>query len=100
MSEKPPVVEIWNGTLSAGGATVPLELKLAGSNAAIVRRTNDPEQPMNILVDSVARAGRGLRLEMKAVGAVYEGDLSEDGREIRGSWNQHGRRLPLVFRQA
>ena len=100
MSGLPDGLEIWEGNLSAGGSTVALVLKLAGSAAAIVRPTDDPEEPTNILVDRVVREGQTLLLQMKAVGAVYEGVLSDDGREIQGNWNQHGQSRPLVFRRA
>ena len=40
-----------------------------------------------------------LRLELKRIGAVYEGKLGPDGTEINGTWQQGGNSLPLVFRR-
>ena len=40
-----------------------------------------------------------LHLELKRIGAVYEGKLGPDGSEINGTWQQSGNSLPLVFRR-
>src|SRR5213079_1850721 len=40
-----------------------------------------------------------LRLELKLIGAVYEGKLNDDGSEIAGSWQQGGNSTALVFRR-
>jgi pimeloyl-ACP methyl ester carboxylesterase len=42
-------------------------------------------------------AGGALRLELKRIGAVYEGKLN--GTEITGTWQQSGNTLPLVLRR-
>jgi pimeloyl-ACP methyl ester carboxylesterase len=49
-------------------------------------------------VDTVSLdAGGTLRLELKGIGAVYEGKLN--GGEITGTWQQGGNTLPLVLRR-
>lgn len=40
-----------------------------------------------------------LRLEVGAVGGVFEGRLSEDGAEITGQWIQESSSLPLVLKR-
>src|ERR1700683_322080 len=48
-----------------------------------------------IPIDAVSfAASRGLRLEMKSIGAVYEGKLSDDGTELDGTWQQGGNSAP------
>lgn len=94
------MVEIWAGTLQADRAKLRLVLKLAPDAAAITSRfDSEDRQAVNLIVDSVTRDGRALRLEMKAVGAVYDGTVSEDGRAIEGQWSQHGVVRPLSFRR-
>src|SRR5262249_2012285 len=41
----------------------------------------------------------GLRLELKSIGAVYEGKLSDDGSELVGTWRQGGASIPLTLRR-
>ena len=40
-----------------------------------------------------------LRLELKLIGAVYEGQVTGDGAEINGVWQQGANALPLTFRR-
>lgn len=53
----------------------------------------------DLLVGGVALKDKSLRLEMKRLGASYEGMLSQDGSEISGQWEQNGFPLPLTFRR-
>ena len=51
---------------------------------------------ITIPIDTVSFApAAGLRLEMKSIGAIYEGKLSADGSEVAGTWQQSGNSLPL-----
>ena len=53
-----------------------------------------------IPADTATMDARGsLRLELKSLGAAYEGALSADGAQIAGTWQQNGAALPLVFRR-
>jgi len=40
-----------------------------------------------------------LTFKIRATGADYTGDLSEDGSTARGTWQQRGARIPLDFRR-
>ncbi|MGE0709882.1 MAG: alpha/beta hydrolase family protein [Planctomycetota bacterium] len=44
--------------------------------------------------------GRTLTLDVTRVRGRYEGEVTPEGDEIRGTWSQGGARLPLVFRRA
>jgi pimeloyl-ACP methyl ester carboxylesterase len=51
---------------------------------------------ISIPIDAVSFSpSRALRLEMKSIGAVYEGKLSDDGTELTGTWQQGGNSAPL-----
>jgi len=53
---------------------------------------------VSIPVDAVSFARDGaLRLDLKSIGAVYEGKLSTDGGEISGTWQQGSVSAPLLF---
>ena len=54
---------------------------------------------LTIPIDAIRNEGTGVRVELNAIHAVFEGTLTADGSEIRGNWNQGPTTLPLVFRR-
>src|ERR1051326_755033 len=88
------------GPLSARAAQLRLVLKLAQSPSGTLNATLDsPDQNASDLpLENVKYADRILRFEFNAAAAsaVFEGELSRDGTEIAGFWQQ-GAPLPLVF---
>lgn len=38
-----------------------------------------------------------VNFETQSIGGLFDGDLSEDGAEIQGEWQQLGRVTPLTF---
>jgi pimeloyl-ACP methyl ester carboxylesterase len=90
----------WRGALSAQGAQLRLVLKLAHSPSGALNATLDsPDQNASDLpLENIKYADRVLRFEFNAgaAPAVFEGELSRDGAEIAGFWQQ-GAPLPLVF---
>ena len=90
----------WRGTLSAQGAQLRLVLKLAqGQSGGLTATLDSPDQNASDLpLENIKYADRILRFEFNAgaAPAVFEGELSRDGTEIAGFWQQ-GAPLPLVF---
>ncbi len=53
-----------------------------------------------IKIEAVTFDGkRAVRLELKTIGAVYEGELNADASEMTGLWQQGGARVPLILRR-
>jgi hypothetical protein len=40
-----------------------------------------------------------VHVEIGAVGGVFDGELADDGKEIKGSWSQAGQTLPLTIKR-
>jgi catechol 2,3-dioxygenase-like lactoylglutathione lyase family enzyme len=93
--------EVWDGELDLGAAKLRLVLKLSPSGGGLVGRLDSlDQQALNMPIDRVTLDGSSLRFEMKAIDAVYNGTLSEDGKQISGQWSQHGQTWPLVFHRS
>ncbi len=86
----------WQGGLKVNGMELRLlfklneaDGKLSGTMVSIDQGTND--MPM----DLVSVKGRALHIEMKSIGGMYDGVMSDDGSEISGEWKQGGKTFPL-----
>lgn len=88
----------WLGILNAGAAKLRLglhvEKKEDGSLAAVL---NSIDQGAKIPVEAAVFENRKLRLDLKALGASYDGTLNADGSVVEGTWSQSGQKLPLSF---
>ena len=94
------VAEVWEGVLDVETSKFHLVLKLTPSNSGLVALLDSlDQQSMNLPVDHVTLDGTTLHFEMKGLGAHYEGEISEDGKELSGRWSQRGQSWPLVFRR-
>src|SRR5438093_9761022 len=91
----------WKGTLAIKlGEDRQLELRL------IVKISEAADGTFSGALDSVDQGAKNmpisaircnkpaLRFEVDGIGGLYEGDLSNDGAEITGTWTQGGRALP------
>lgn len=93
--------QAFEGTLDLGTVKLRLVLEIVPSGSEWVGRLDSPDQgASNVPIDEVTRTGRALRFVMRAIDARFEGTLSEDERELVGSWSQRGKTWPLEFRRA
>jgi pimeloyl-ACP methyl ester carboxylesterase len=86
----------WQGTV----AKLRLIVKIEQSPDAALKGTliSLDQGNVSIPIDTVSFAqGGDLRLDLKSIGAAYDGKLSADGAEISGTWQQGGGSVPLVF---
>src|SRR5215217_5409713 len=90
---------IWQGTLEAGGTKLRLILKVAKSTNDTFTATLDiPDQGgKDVPVDAVTVKDATVRLELKSLGAVYEGVINKERTAITGHWNQAAMTLPLTL---
>ncbi|HEX3527176.1 MAG TPA: alpha/beta hydrolase [Thermoanaerobaculia bacterium] len=88
----------WLGILDVGAARLRLglhvEKKEDGSLGAVL---DSIDQGAKIPVDAAVFERRALRLDLKALGASYDGTLNADGSVLEGTWSQSGQKLPLQF---
>jgi pimeloyl-ACP methyl ester carboxylesterase len=88
----------WQGMIAKQRLIVKIERAADGTFTA--KLTAVDQGNVTLPVDTVSfEPTGGLRLELKSVGAVYEGKLSDDGSELVGTWRQGGASIPLTFRR-
>jgi pimeloyl-ACP methyl ester carboxylesterase len=89
-----PVTGEWQGMIARLHLIVKIEQSADGTLAG--KLTSPDQGNVTIQIDSVSFApNTGLRLELKGIGATYEGKFSEDGSGIVGTWRQGGNSTPL-----
>lgn len=89
----------WDGALDVG-ATGKLRLILTLSTTAggtIGALQSLDQGGAQVPLSAITRDGARVKLEAKAIGGVFEGDLSADGKTLTGQWTQGGRSLPLTL---
>jgi murein DD-endopeptidase len=90
----------WAGTLEAGGAKLRLALTVTRSGTGTYAGNIDSlDQGTAIPIDVITVTGDAVRLELKAVGGVFEGALNRERTELAGKWSQGGDPLSLVFKR-
>jgi hypothetical protein len=89
----------WAGRLEAtNGAR--LVFHLVNTEDGLTATVDSPDQGLNGWpVPVVARAGSSLRLEVKQVGAVFQGVISPDRAAIDGTWGAAGNQWRLVLKR-
>jgi len=90
---------VWQGALDVGGSQLRLVLTITKSGAGgYSGKVDSLDQGSTIPIDTITVTGDAVRLELKSVGAVYEGALNKDRSEMSGKLTQGGATLPLVFK--
>jgi pimeloyl-ACP methyl ester carboxylesterase len=91
----------WNGVLRAGAIELRqvLHLSRAADGSLTGSMDSIDQSAPGIPLSKVTENGRALTIEIKSVGATYEGRWSVDGAEIQGTFRQRGQELPLTFRR-
>lgn len=87
---------VWQGGLKVNIMELRLLFKLNGSGSEMKGTMDSMDQgAKDMPLDEVVSKGRSLHLEMRSIGGMYDGEMSEDGSEINGEWKQGGRTFPL-----
>lgn len=95
-----PLAGIWQGALNVGAVELRLVLKIAEEDGELTGKIDSPDQGVkDIAVDTVALDEKAVRVELKALAASFEGELSDDGQQIAGHWKQSGLALPLTVKR-
>jgi hypothetical protein len=92
----PEIVGIWLGTLEAEGERVRVVIKISRNAAGVLVGTMDSPDRLrkDLPINRIDWQSDHVRVE--AVGdRIFIGELSKDGQELVGEWQQAGRTLPL-----
>lgn len=88
----------WLGALDLGAAKLRLGLHVENrGDGGLSSILDSIDQSAKIPVETTAFASGTLRLDIKAIGASYEGTLNAEGNAIEGAWSQGPKKLPLTF---
>jgi murein DD-endopeptidase MepM/ murein hydrolase activator NlpD len=91
----------WQGTLEAGGQQLRLVLTLSKNpDGTYSGRVDSLDQGSTIPIDVVTISGDSVRVELKSIGAVFDGKLNADRSELSGQFSQGGGVLPLTFKRS
>lgn len=93
------IVGIWQGVLEVSGTELRIIFNISKRPDGMLTATMDsPDQGVtDIAVDEVTFVDGNLRLELKSIMGVFEGEFIEDILTIEGKWSQGGMMLPLVL---
>jgi hypothetical protein len=89
----------WEGALNVNGNKLRLKLTVVNQKdgAASGSIISVDQGGGEISITTITQKGSNLKLELKTIGATYDGDLTEG--ELVGHWTQGGGTLPLTFRR-
>lgn len=92
----------WNGTLVAGPQNLRLRVTIAkAANGTATGAIDSLDQGANgIPITVITLTGDKLRLDVRGIGASYEGTLSSDQAKLTGQWQQGGQSFPLELDRA
>jgi fermentation-respiration switch protein FrsA (DUF1100 family) len=91
----------WQGVLKIG----PVELRIglnvtAKPDGALTATLDSPDQgAKGMPIDEINVKDAEVKLELKKIEGRYEGKLSDDGKELVGTWKQRGAEYPLTFKR-
>ncbi len=90
----------WNGKLNVG-VELPVIVHIKTSDGKLLATLDSPDQnAYDIKVTEASAEGNKLKLGVESIGAKFEGDLSDDGKSITGTFTQGGNSFPLELTKA
>jgi len=95
-SAKPTDIDgAWSGALATrqGSEHLVFHILNTADGLTATLQTKDRMIP----VTSVTRNGSVLKMEIKAVGAVFAGDITPDGKRVLGYYTEQGEKVPIVL---
>jgi len=102
-AEEPKTSEIagtWTGSLDLGAAKLKLVVEFTKKEGGgYSGKMDSPDQgAFGLEIDEVTQDKSAVKFTMKKIGGAYAGDVSADGKEIKGTWKQGPLSLPLVLK--
>ena len=91
---------LWLGTIHAGSTNLRIALHISRSADGLHGTMDSLDQGADgIPITSVSQEGNAVKFAVRSVGGSYEGTLSEDSTQLKGTWTQLGNSLPLDFKR-
>ena len=89
----------WQGTLAAGPAKLRLVLSVfkADDGTYLGTLISVDQNGARIPINRIDVTGSSVRLELSAINGSFQGSISEDRKQLTGTWSQAGRATPLEF---
>jgi pimeloyl-ACP methyl ester carboxylesterase len=99
--KSPGLEGIWQGTLKAGAIELRLVFHFDKKKDGGYRCAMDSidQGAKGLPFDEVNIKDRSVHAGMKQIGGLFEGDLSEDGSKLAGTWKQSGAVMPLTLKR-
>ncbi len=91
------LVGIWEGKLTLPGMSLRIVFHItANEKAELSALMDSPDQgAKGIKVDKVSLTEKAVTLDLHALRGEYKGELSGDGKTMKGTWTQGGTSFPL-----
>ncbi|MBZ5552786.1 MAG: alpha/beta hydrolase [Acidobacteriia bacterium] len=89
----------WQGVVA--GLHLIVKIEQAADGTFTGKLTSLDQGNVTLPIDAVSFSpSSGLRLDLKSIGAVFEGKLNDDGSEFAGTWEQGGNSIALSLHRA
>jgi uncharacterized protein len=90
----------WMGSIDTGNAKLRVVFHIVNMDTGLTATLDSPNQGMSGMpTSSVTRDGTSLKIEVKSIGGVFEGQISTDLLSIDGKWTQAGTSFPLLLKR-
>ena len=91
----------WMGALDTGAIKLRLVFHITNTANGLTATLDSLDQnAKGIPVTTVTRNGPSLKMELKAIGGVFDGKINKDLTAIDGTWSQGGSSFPLALKRA
>lgn len=99
--QTPNLQGFWEGTIEIKGMKLRLVLKVTQTTDGKLAATVDSidQNAKDLSVSSMVLEKDAVRMELKNLGAAFEGNLNSSKTEMIGVWKQGGGNIPLTFKR-
>jgi pimeloyl-ACP methyl ester carboxylesterase len=87
----------WSGTLDLGSQKLLIVFHIVNTEDGLTATADSPDQGAKGMGVKLTRDGLTLKLELTAVGAVFDGKIAADLKTISGTFTQGGHIIPLAL---
>src|SRR4051794_114513 len=83
----PSIAGVWQGTLDFGVTKLRLVFDLKKKDGGFTGTMDSPDQgALDLPIDEVSVEEKTVKFTLKKLGGSYEGQLSDNGKQIDGKW--------------
>jgi hypothetical protein len=90
----------WMGSLDLGAIRLRVVFHIVNTDDGLITTMDSPEQNQNgVPTTATKRDGAALKIEMKAIGGIFEGKIAADRQSIDGTFTQLGSPHDLLLKR-